>query len=94
VTICGAYKQDDRARNGEKPNDFAVGTLDALVFDHRRKTGKPTGDTTMPTTLAPTSRFASMSAAQVIAEQTRMLTLWVAEDIARRARNAAILAAL
>lgn len=48
----------------------------------------------MPTTLHSSSRFATMSAAQVIAEQTRLLAQYAAEDTARRARNAAILAAL
>lgn len=46
----------------------------------------------MPTTQ--TSRFASMTATEVLAEQHRMLARWTAEDTARRARNAAILAAL
>ena len=40
------------------------------------------------------SRFATMTAAQVLAEQARLLTVWAAEDAARRTRNAAILASL
>ncbi len=48
----------------------------------------------MPTNAFPTSRFATMSAAQVLAEQERMVAQWAADDTARRARNAAILAAL
>lgn len=48
----------------------------------------------MPTNAYPTSRYAPMTAAQVLAEQERMLALWAAEDAARRARHAAILAAL
>lgn len=48
----------------------------------------------MPTTARPTSRFAHMTAAQVLAEQERMLARWDAEDRARRARNAALLASL
>lgn len=48
----------------------------------------------MPTTLNPTSKYANMTAAQVLAEQTRQLALWQAEDAARRARNAAILSSL
>lgn len=42
-----------------------------------------------------TGRFAAMTCAEdVFYEQQRMLTRWTAEDAARRARNAAILAAL
>lgn len=48
-------------------------------------------NTNMPTVLPATSRFATMTAAQVLAEQERMLARWAAEDAARRARNAAIL---
>lgn len=48
----------------------------------------------MPTSLPASSRFATMSASQVLAEQTRLLATYRAEDAARRARNAAILAAL
>ena len=48
----------------------------------------------MPTTLPATSRYATMSAAQVLAEQVRLLTIWSAEDTARRARNAALLGSL
>lgn len=48
----------------------------------------------MPTNAHPTSRFASMSAAQVLAEQERMVARYAVEDAARRARNAAILASL
>lgn len=40
------------------------------------------------------SRFSTMTAAQVLAEQQRMLTVWAAEDAARRTRNAALLASL
>lgn len=47
----------------------------------------------MPT-LPTTSRFATMTASQVLAEQARMLSRYAAEDVARRARNAAILAGL
>lgn len=46
----------------------------------------------MPTNLAPTSRFATLSAAQVIAVQTELLAQYAAEDAERQARNAAILA--
>lgn len=48
----------------------------------------------MPTTLPNTSKYASMTASQVIAHQTELLTQYAIEDAARRARNAAILAAL
>jgi len=48
----------------------------------------------MPTTLAPTSRFASMSAFQVMEAQAALLARWSDEDAVRRARNAARLAAL
>jgi hypothetical protein len=48
----------------------------------------------MPTNAYPTSRYAHMTAAQVIEEQARMLTQWERDDAERRARNAAILAAL
>lgn len=48
----------------------------------------------MPTTLPSTSKYATLSAAQVLAEQHRLMSQWSAEDAARRARNAAILAAL
>lgn len=48
----------------------------------------------MPTNAHPTSRFASMSAAQVLAEQELMVARYAREDAARRARNAAILASL
>ncbi len=41
-----------------------------------------------------TGRFASLSAAQVLTEQSRLLTVRAAEDTVRRARNAAILASL
>jgi hypothetical protein len=44
------------------------------------------------TNLPATNRFASMTAAQVLAEQDRMLTEWAADDAARQARNAALLA--
>lgn len=37
------------------------------------------------------SRFATMTAPEVIAEQDRMLARWAAEDALRRARYAAIL---
>ncbi len=48
----------------------------------------------MPTNSHASSRFATMTAAQVLAEQDRMLAAWSAEDAARRARNASILAGL
>lgn len=48
----------------------------------------------MPTNTHPTSRFAAMSAAQVIAAQQKLLAQYAIEDASRRARNAAILAAL
>ena len=48
----------------------------------------------MPTNAHPTSRFATMTAYQVLQEQQRMQERWAAEDATRRARNAAILAAL
>lgn len=54
----------------------------------------PTDIPTMPTTLTSTSKYANMTASQVLAEQQRQLALWQAEDTARRARNAAILASL
>lgn len=41
-----------------------------------------------------TGRFANMTAAQVLAEQGRMLARYAIEDASRRARNAAVLAAL
>lgn len=44
----------------------------------------------MPTT--PISRYAHMTASQVLAEQVRLLDKWALEDAERRARNAAILA--
>ena len=46
----------------------------------------------MPTNLSPTSRFAALSAAQVIDEQTRILARYAVEDIERQTRHAAILA--
>lgn len=48
----------------------------------------------MPTLLPVTSPFARMTESEVLAEQDRLLAIWTAEDTARRARNAAILAAL
>ncbi|HKQ66013.1 MAG TPA: hypothetical protein VJZ73_13445 [Methylomirabilota bacterium] len=48
----------------------------------------------MPTTLPATSKYATLSAAQVMELQAKQLAAWAAEDAARRARNAAILAAL
>lgn len=48
----------------------------------------------MPTNTHPSSRFATMNLAQVEAELARMATRHAAEDTARRARNAAILASL
>ncbi len=48
----------------------------------------------MPTSLPASSRFASMTAVQVIAEQQRLMASWTTEDAARRTRNAARLAAL
>ena len=50
----------------------------------------------LPTTLheAPTGRFARMTAAEVLTEVSTLLTRWATEDTTRRARNAAILAAL
>lgn len=41
-----------------------------------------------------TGRYAHMTAAQVIAEQERLMAVWAADDEARRARNAALLASL
>lgn len=41
-----------------------------------------------------TGRYATMTAYQVQLEQDRLLAQWAREDAARRARNAAILAAL
>ncbi len=46
----------------------------------------------MPTTTR--SRFASMTASQVLAEQASMLVRYAAEDAERRARHAKILSAL
>lgn len=43
---------------------------------------------------APTGRFASMTASEVLAEQAALLARWSDEDTARRARNAALLASL
>jgi len=40
------------------------------------------------------SRFATMTAAQVLAEQERLLAVWAREDAERRARHARILGAL
>lgn len=48
----------------------------------------------MPTNTYPTSKYATMSAFQVLQAQQKLLAQWSAEDAARRARNAAILAAL
>lgn len=49
----------------------------------------------MPTDLVTaTNRFSDLSAAQVLAEQTRLLAQYAVEDAARRARNTATLAAL
>lgn len=48
----------------------------------------------MPTNAHATSRFATMTAAEVLREQTRLVAQWELEDAARRARNAAILASL
>ncbi|HEY6117470.1 MAG TPA: hypothetical protein VI172_16070 [Candidatus Dormibacteraeota bacterium] len=41
-----------------------------------------------------TGRYATMTAAQVLDAQAELMARWSAEDAARRARNAAILAAL
>jgi len=41
--------------------------------------------------LSPTSKYAGLSAAQVIELQARQMALWAAEDAARRDRNASIL---
>jgi len=46
----------------------------------------------MPTTLPITSRFATMSAPQVIAAQAELLVRYRREDAERAARRAAILA--
>lgn len=48
----------------------------------------------MPTLLPATSRFANLTASQVLAAQQILLARWATEDQARRIRNAAILAAL
>lgn len=48
----------------------------------------------MPTLLPSTSRFATLSASQVLAAQQELLVKWAHEDAQRRARNAAILEAL
>ena len=45
----------------------------------------------MPTNTHPDSRFATMTAAQVLQEQDAMLARWAAEDAERRARHAALL---
>ena len=48
----------------------------------------------MPTSLPTTSKYAAMSASQVLIEQQRQLDRWAQEDAERRARNAARLASL
>lgn len=48
----------------------------------------------MPAIVTADNRFAAMSAAQIMAEQAVLLAQYAIEDAARRARNAAILAAL
>lgn len=48
----------------------------------------------MPTNAHPASRFAKMNLVQVEQELAAMAARYAAEDTARRARNAAILAAL
>ena len=48
----------------------------------------------MPTNAHANSRFATMTAAQVLAAQERMVAAWAAEDAARRVRSAALLASL
>jgi hypothetical protein len=48
----------------------------------------------MPTNAHADSRFAHMTAAEVLAETQRMVSRWELEDAARRARNAARLASL
>lgn len=47
----------------------------------------------MPTNAFPTSRYATMTAAQVLAETTRLLAQYRAEDAARLAANRAALMA-
>jgi hypothetical protein len=66
-----------------------VGTNLELEFDHRK-----IGASTMPTNTYPNHRFATMTPTQLMAEHDAMVARWQAEDIARRERNAAILAAL
>lgn len=46
----------------------------------------------MPTTLPPSSPFATMTASQVLAEQERLLATWTAQDAERAARHVALLA--
>lgn len=48
----------------------------------------------MPTNAHPTSRYATMTAAQVLEEQQRLMARWAAEDAERQARHARILADL
>lgn len=47
----------------------------------------------MPTNAYPNSRYAHMTAAQVLEEQTRLLAQYAAEDAERRARYEAIMGA-
>lgn len=46
----------------------------------------------MPTNAYPTSRYATMSAAQVLDAQSELMARWAREDAERQARHAAILA--
>lgn len=48
----------------------------------------------MPTTLPTTSPYAALTASQVLARQAELLARWAQEDAERKARHAAILAAL
>jgi hypothetical protein len=94
VTICGAPGGGTYRAREEKPNDFKAGTDPALSKIAPRNPNEHTEIHAMPTNTHPTSRFAAMSAAQVIAAQQKLLAQYAIEDASRRARNAAILAAL
>jgi hypothetical protein len=48
----------------------------------------------MPTNMYQSHRFATMTLSTLMAEHDELVARWAAEDTARRARNAAILAAL
>lgn len=48
----------------------------------------------MPTNAYPTSRYATMTSAQVLDAQAGLMARWAREDAERAARHAAILARL